>query len=103
MRIAPTPWRASQGLGAVLGLAVPRAWFIRTAPGSDTEGLGPEEVLHGLPHHLPADIGDGLGERDLLGADFDAVLRVAAFLDAAIAHERLQPVNFQCLAGGMGI
>ncbi len=51
--------------------------------------LRPEEILHRLPHHLATDIGDGPGERNVFRTDFHAVLRVAAFLDAAVAHQSL--------------
>src|SRR5271165_2760153 len=36
--------------------------------------LCPEQVLHRLPHHLAADVGDGLGERNIFRADLNAIL-----------------------------
>ena len=40
-----------------------------------------------LFHDLAANLGNGLGQRDVLGTNLDAVLGIAAFLDAAIAHQ----------------
>src|SRR5260370_1584886 len=60
-----------------------------------------EEILDGRLHRLAAGVGDGLGKRNVLGTDFHAVLGEAAFLDAAIAHERLQPFVLERLSGGM--
>ena len=48
----------------------------------------PEKITNSLLHHRSADLGNGLGKRNILGADFHAVLRIATFLDAAIAHQR---------------
>src|SRR5271165_5586642 len=59
--------------------------------------LRPEQVFHRLPHDLAADVGDGLGERNVFGADFDAVLRVAALLDAAVAHQGFESIDLQRL------
>jgi hypothetical protein len=36
------------------------------------------------------DFGNGIDERNLFGANFDAVLRLAAIFDAAVAHDRLE-------------
>ena len=55
----------------------------------------PEKVTEGLLHDRAADFGNGLGQRNILGANFHAVLRVAAFLDAAIAHQRRQTLALQ--------
>ena len=54
-------------------------------------------------HDRAADFGNCLGERDVLGADLDAVLRIAALLDAAVAHQRREPLALEFLAGGMCI
>ena len=48
--------------------------------------LSAEQVANGLLHDRAADFGNGLGERDLLGARLHAVLRIPALLDSAIAH-----------------
>lgn len=48
-----------------------------------------KEVLHCLLEHFAAGIGNRLGQRNVLGADFNAILRVAAFLNPAIAHQGL--------------
>ena len=50
---------------------------------------------------VAAYVGDGVGERDLLGADFDAVLREAALLDAAVAGERAETFFLEDFAGGV--
>ncbi len=60
----------------------------------------PEKVTHGLFHHLAANLGNRAGERNLLGTGFDAVLRIAAFLDAAIAHERREAFAFEAAPVG---
>src|SRR5262245_13949823 len=65
------------------------------------ESLPPEEILNRLLHHFAAGIGNGLRERDVLGAHLHAVLREAALLNAAIAHERLESLLLQRLACGM--
>ncbi|MCU1297328.1 MAG: hypothetical protein JWO91_1606 [Acidobacteriaceae bacterium] len=45
-----------------------------------------EKVTDGLLHDLSADVGDRGRERDFLGTDLDAVLRVTTFLDASVPH-----------------
>src|SRR5512146_1165272 len=62
-----------------------------------------EEVADGLLHHLPGDFRDRAGERDVLRAGLHAILRVAAFLDAAIAHQRLQTFLLEHAARRMRI
>ena len=44
-----------------------------------------------------------LGQRDILGANLDAVLRVAAFLNAAVAHQRRETLALQLFACGMRV
>ena len=56
----------------------------RGAQGKST----PEKIADGLLHYRTADLGNGLGERNILGTDFHAVLGIAAFLNPAIAHQR---------------
>jgi tetratricopeptide (TPR) repeat protein len=58
----------------------------RATPARVRRSLCPEEILHGLPHHLASNVGDGLGEWDVLGAHLDAILGIATFLDATVAH-----------------
>ena len=68
---------------------------------STIAGSAAEEVLGLLHEHVAADIGDGVGERDLLGAGFDAVLGEAALLNAAIAGEGAETFFREDLAGGV--
>jgi len=63
--------------------------------------LSPQEVLGLLDEHVAVDVGDGLSQRKLLGAGFDAVLRKAALLNAAVAGQRTQAVFLEDLAGGV--
>src|SRR6267154_6586452 len=63
----------------------------------------PEKVTQGLVHDRAAYLRNGRCERDILGADLDAVLSVAAFLDAAIAHQGRQALALQFLARGMHV
>ena len=51
-----------------------------------------EQVADGLFHHVSADLCNGAGERNVLGADRDAVLRIAAFLNSAVSRFRAAPV-----------
>src|SRR5580704_2892442 len=78
--------------------------LFQQAPYATTlEFLAAEDIFDRLPHHLSTNIGDRLGERNIFGTNFYAVLSVTAFLDAAIAHQRLQAVHFLSLAGGMSV
>src|SRR6266481_4188126 len=63
------------------------------------ECLAAEEVLGFLDEDVASHIGDGIGERDALGADLDAVLGVAALLDAAISGKRSQAFFREDLTG----
>jgi hypothetical protein len=47
--------------------------------------LAGEEVLYLLDEDVAAHVADGFGEGELFGAGLDAVLREAAFLDAAVS------------------
>src|SRR5437870_8862622 len=69
--------------------------FMASSPG--------EDVLQPFDGRLAADLADGMGQRDLLGADLDAVLRVAAGGHAARAHERVETVVLVELAGGVEV
>src|SRR3954468_15422670 len=50
------------------------------------EGLTSEKVCYRLLHHFAVYVRDRACERNVLGADLNAVLRVAAFVNAAIPH-----------------
>src|SRR5215472_10015850 len=63
--------------------------------------LASEEILERLLDDLTSSVGDGPGQRDLFGADFNAVLSEAALLDSAVSHERLQPLMLERFASGM--
>src|SRR5438477_5593355 len=65
--------------------------------------LAGEHVFDGLDHHLPGDPRDRPRERDSLGAGLYAILGIAAFVDAAIAHKRMQAFFFEDRTGGMVI
>src|SRR5881628_1180368 len=62
-----------------------------------------EHVLQPFDRRLAADLADGVGQRDILGADLDAVLRVAAGRHAARAHERVEALVLVELAGGVEV
>ena len=49
-----------------------------------------EEIFDLLDNHVAAYVGDGIGERNLLWTSFNAVLRVATFLDSAVAGKSAQ-------------
>ena len=78
----------------------PRAPWVEV-PGD--AGLEAEEVEDGLLHYVAANITDGSGERNFFGADLDAVLRVAAFLNSTVAHERLQTLLPEHFARGVHV
>src|SRR5258708_17633713 len=63
----------------------------------------PEKIADGLLHDRTADLGDGSGQRDILGADLNAILRVPAFLDPAIAHQSREAFALQRFARGMRV
>src|SRR5277367_3778698 len=54
-----------------------------------------EKVTDGLFHHRAADLGNRPRQGDVFGTNFHAILRVTAFLDAAIAHQRRQPFTLE--------
>src|ERR1019366_9829099 len=54
-----------------------------------------------LDKDVAAHVGDGFGERELLGASLDTVLRKSALLNTAIAGKRAQSIFFEDVAGGM--
>src|SRR5579862_5279189 len=58
-----------------------------------------EEVFDFLNGHVAADVGDGVGERNLLGADLDTVLCEAALLYAAVASEGAKAFLFEDRSG----
>ena len=53
--------------------------------------------------HRCARSGDRGRERDVFGANLDAVLGVATFLDAAVAHEGGEAFALEGFAGGMRV
>src|SRR3984957_20916151 len=53
--------------------------------------LAAQKILRFLDDDVAAYVRDGVGERNALGADLDAVLREAALLDAAVTAQRAQP------------
>src|SRR5271157_838519 len=62
-----------------------------------------EKVADRLFHHVTADLGNRLRQWNIFGTDLDAVLSVAAFLDASIAHQGDQTLPFQRCARRMRI
>jgi hypothetical protein len=67
--------------------------FIRPLSTADPNSIDDRNVA--------ADVGDGVGEGNALGADFDAVLREAALLNAAVAGQGAQALFLEDLAGGV--
>ena len=60
--------------------------------------LAGEKFADRMDGGLPSDGRDRLRERDLLGTDFDTVLRVAAIADAAGFHQHVEPIGLERLA-----
>ena len=56
-----------------------------------------------LDQDVASDVGDGIRERNALGADFYAVLGEAALLNAAVAGEGAQALFLEDFAGWMVI
>jgi len=56
-----------------------------------------------LDQDVAADVGDGIRERNALGADFYAVLGEAALLNAAVAGQGAQALFLEDFAGWMVI
>src|SRR5579864_9535296 len=65
--------------------------------------LRAEQVFDRLHHHITAHARDGTREGNALGARLHAVLRVAALVNAAITHQRMQPVFLKRRTRGMVI
>src|ERR1700722_4971815 len=63
----------------------------------------PEKIPQSLLHHRSAHLGNGPRQRNVLGANLHAILRIPAFLNAAIAHQCRQPLPLQLLARRMRI
>jgi|SRR5580698_11326990 hypothetical protein len=53
-----------------------------------------EKISYGLSDNFAADLGNRLRQRNVFGANLDAVLGVAALLDSSIAHQGGQPLAF---------
>src|SRR5260370_39340859 len=62
-----------------------------------------QQVAERLLHDLTTDFGNRRGQWNVLRTNLDAVLGVAAFLDAAIAHQRRQTLALQRPAGRMRV
>src|SRR5713226_4939867 len=60
-----------------------------------------QQVAERLFHDLATDFGNRRSQRNILRTNLDTVLRVATFLDAAVAHQRRQTLALQRPAGGM--
>ena len=60
-----------------------------------------QEVFGFLDEDVAAYVGDGVGERELLGADLDTVLRESALLHTAIAGEGAEAFFLEDFAGGV--
>src|ERR1700674_201865 len=63
----------------------------------------PQQVAERLSHDLATDFGNRRRQRNIFRTNLAAVLRVATFLDAAVAHERRQALALQGLPGGMRV
>src|SRR5581483_2237689 len=63
--------------------------------------LSTEHVPEHLLHYLTSYLSNGAGERNLLGANLDTVLRVAALVNSAVAHQSVQAVALENAARGM--
>src|ERR1700694_1291346 len=62
-----------------------------------------EQVADDLLHNFAPDLGNGAGKRNVLGADLDAVLRIATFLNATVAHQGGQTLPLKGGSRGMRI
>src|ERR1035438_9771116 len=66
-----------------------------------TARLTAQKVLGLLDEHIAANVGNGVGEGNALGAGLDAVLGEAALLNAAVAGQCAEAVFFEDLACGV--
>jgi hypothetical protein len=66
-----------------------------------TYALAAQEVFGFLDEDVAADVGDGVGEGNLLGAGLDAVLRKSALLDTAISGKGAKALFREDFAGGV--
>jgi hypothetical protein len=62
-----------------------------------------EEIANRLLHDLAANFGNRFGQWNVFRANLHAVLRVAAFLDAAVSHEGREALALEGCAGRMRI
>src|ERR1035437_2801011 len=74
------------------GLAGPLAYSLLPRQQRDEGALAAQKILRLLQNYVPAHVGDGVGQRNPLGADFDAILGEAALLDAAVAGQGAEAV-----------
>ena len=100
----PRARKKARERGTVLLCLVRRGHVGRKSPRRvqllETE-LAPQEVFGFLDEDVAADVGDGVGEGNAFGTYLHAVLREAAFLDAAIASEGAEAVFLEDFAGGV--
>ena len=66
-------------------------------------GLPPQQVAKRLLHDVPSNFRNGLRQGDILRANFNAILRVSAFLNSAVSHQSGQTLTLQCSARWMGV
>jgi hypothetical protein len=66
-------------------------------------GLAGEEVFDLLDEDVAAHVADGFGERKLLGAGLDTVLREAALLDATVPGQGAEALFFEDGAAGVHV
>ena len=64
--------------------------------------LPPQQVAKCLLHDVPSNFRNGFSQGDILGTDFDAILRVSAFLNSAVSHQSGQTLTLQCSPRWMG-
>ena len=76
-----------------------------TARGSDASQAQslPEQISQSLFHDFASDLGNGAGERNILGANFHTILGIPALVDAAIAHQSRQSLAFKRFPSGVRI
>ena len=77
---------------------------MRTTTGSASRSnsqLSAQKVFGLLNGHVPAYIGDGVGEGNTLGTGLNAVLGEAALLNTAVAGQGAEAIFFEYLACGV--
>ena len=76
-----------------------------TARGSDASQARSlsEQVTESLFHDFASDLGNGLGERNILGANLNTILGITALVNASLAYQSGQSLAFKRLSGGVRI